>query len=162
MGISSDDLASATDFALVCAARRYDAACGASFQTYARHFVRGEILKACKGYVQLTAHEVSSSALRSVENEDSVDFVEATPAGEEGSPYSIASRNEARVRLCGALAQLSSTEKEIFLRVHLGGEKLAHVARSMSYSRGHASELRRVARCKLQEELSDWNDREAA
>jgi RNA polymerase sigma factor (sigma-70 family) len=156
--VALDEVESIARLALCDAARRYNPDYGVCFSTYAFHFVRGDLIKSIRCLTQIAHNEQAMEEI-SVRHEDephhqALDHMAAPE--EVSSPCLAFERAELGKAIDASMAALDPLSREIFLEIHLYGEKVTTVAKKLDYSRGHTSELRRAAREKLQTWMGDW------
>jgi RNA polymerase sigma factor (sigma-70 family) len=132
--VSYDEVHSEALYALVLAARRFDAAKGASFRSYAARRILGNINDWLTYRLRARRYAPTCSL---DEDRDAAALVDGLPDGSDGVGERLMAEEERRARsaaLCGLLARLNRTDREI-VRLHVyGGLKLREVAALMGRS----------------------------
>ena len=151
--IPHDEVRSLVGLGLSEAAVHFDKSFGVPFDVYAFHYIRGEVIKCIKERQQKsTLEEGFDDISESIEDAD-----RQLPIfnREAFCPEQRYQRERNLREVVKVVKKLDPISADLLIRVDLFGEKLAHVARDLSYSRGHASELRRRARKTVRAELGE-------
>ena len=150
------ELESLADLCLCEAALVYDSGRGTQLLTLFYAFVwrkLAEELRGRKRHARNTKRAATNGA--DVKFEEDINPELASP---DASPEEHTSLKEFSERCQKAAVRLTPLEKLVVYRVQVQAEKVAQVARSMGYSRGHLSTLQGSALRKLRSELVDFRD----
>ena len=165
--LDQEEIDSVADLALCEAARGFDPKEGSAFSTYLFYFLKGSLIKAMqmnKGVIINVSTCDGDMRKRTygdgVQDQYIVDDTKGS-LDDPDSPNSSPERGfyllEIRRKCNEALLALSNLEREVVVKVHIFDYKVATVARRLGYSRGHISNMRKVALKKLQNQLTEFD-----
>ncbi len=165
--LDQEEIDSVADLALCEAARGFDPKEGSAFSTYLFYFLKGSLIKAmqmnkgviinislCDGEMRKRTYSDGVEDQYIVEDtRGALDDPDAPNSSPERGFYLL----EIRRKCNEALLALSNLEREVVVNVHIFDYKVANVARRLGYSRGHISNMRKVALKKLQNQLTEFD-----
>lgn len=155
--LDEDEVRSLADIALCEAAKGFDTEKGAQFVTYLYFYVKGELAREIgrrtKRDIPVELNEPTS--VKRLERELQKGEVQALSAS---SPEADLVVKQVRSKCKEALEVLSELEREVMVRVHVYDFKVASVARTLGYSRGYLSDIRKGAAFKMQAYLEPYKE----
>lgn len=154
--LEEDEVRSLADVALCEAAKGFNHKKGAQFVTYLYFFAKGELAREIgrRTKREMPIELDKPCSMKKVERElinSEANLKLVCPEGELAV-------KEVRAKCREALEALSELERQVMLRVHVYDFKVASVARSLGYSRGYLSDVKRVAATKMQSYLEPYRE----
>lgn len=142
-GIRSDDLHAAVLFGLVDAARRYRPGMGATFQTFAKHRIRGAVYDERRAQRVVGRQRGEAPVVLSLhhEPEDGPSLLDTLAAPDPAEPLEEATS----VLLARAMKTLPARHRDVLERVYLLGESQTDIAEEWGISGSRVCQIVRVA-----------------